>query len=225
MDFKLVTCNRNISNEELLQDLKDVLKKTGLHTITSPHYNKVGKYPRSMFLGRFGGWNQALKKAGIPLTYNRYLTPADLMENLYRVWVTLERQPYISDMFPPLSAYGSSAYKTAFGKWTTALETLVRLIDESKEQDFYVFIRKYNFKGVLKKQDHKTKRKIPRRLRHVIMTRDKYRCQACGAAPATDPSVTLEVDHIVPWAKGGETVAANLQTLCRACNVGKGDLC
>jgi 5-methylcytosine-specific restriction endonuclease McrA len=35
--------------------------------------------------------------------------------------------------------------------------------------------------------------------------------------------VQLHVDHIYPWAKGGETVVENLQTLCMTCNIGKSD--
>ena len=37
-------------------------------------------------------------------------------------------------------------------------------------------------------------------------------------------SIILHVDHIKAWAKGGETVLENLQTLCSVCNIGKSDL-
>ena len=51
-----------------------------------------------------------------------------------------------------------------------------------------------------------------------------FTCKICGASPAKDPNVELHVDHIKPWAKGGETVLDNLQTLCSKCNLGKSDL-
>lgn len=38
------------------------------------------------------------------------------------------------------------------------------------------------------------------------------------------PWVELHVDHIMPWAKGGEIVLENLQTLCSKCNLGKSDM-
>jgi len=62
------------------------------------------------------------------------------------------------------------------------------------------------------------------RMRFKVMTRDNFKCCACGASPTKDPSVELYVDHITPWAKGGETVLENLQTLCSKCNWEKSDL-
>ncbi|RKX24889.1 MAG: hypothetical protein DRP45_07160 [Candidatus Zixiibacteriota bacterium] len=34
----------------------------------------------------------------------------------------------------------------------------------------------------------------------------------------------MEVDHKIPWSKGGETIEENLQTLCSECNQGKSNL-
>jgi 5-methylcytosine-specific restriction protein A len=51
------------------------------------------------------------------------------------------------------------------------------------------------------------------------MKRDKFRCTYCGA-PGTD--VELEVDHIIPVAKGGSHHMSNLTTACRMCNQCKG---
>ena len=59
---------------------------------------------------------------------------------------------------------------------------------------------------------------IPARLRHEVFKRDKYRCRECGA---TNKETTLEIDHIVPVAKGGSNNLSNLQTLCKACNRAK----
>lgn len=46
--------------------------------------------------------------------------------------------------------------------------------------------------------------------------RDEYRCVKCGK------SGMLEVDHIEPMHKGGETWnPSNLQTLCQGCHIAK----
>ena len=62
------------------------------------------------------------------------------------------------------------------------------------------------------------------RLRYRVLERDRFTCRACGASPAKDSGVSLHIDHIVPWSKGGKTTLDNLQTLCAKCNLGKGDL-
>ena len=65
------------------------------------------------------------------------------------------------------------------------------------------------------------RRKLTAGLRFLILRRDKFRCQLCGADQADDSGVRLEVDHVVPVAKWGLTVESNLWTLCRVCNGGK----
>lgn len=62
------------------------------------------------------------------------------------------------------------------------------------------------------------------RLRFEVLVRDKFTCRFCGASPSKDPSVTLHIDHIMPWSKGGKTTLSNLQTLCSVCNLGKSDI-
>lgn len=62
------------------------------------------------------------------------------------------------------------------------------------------------------------------RLRYEVLARDHFTCRYCGASPQKDPEVTLHIDHIIPWSKGGKTVLDNLQTLCSKCNLGKSDL-
>ena len=55
-------------------------------------------------------------------------------------------------------------------------------------------------------------------MRFAIYKRDNYRCRKCGRQ--TDD---LEVDHIIPIAKGGKSTYDNLQTLCHRCNSKKSD--
>jgi hypothetical protein len=58
-------------------------------------------------------------------------------------------------------------------------------------------------------------------VRFQILKRDGYRCQLCGAT--ANDGAKLEIDHIVPVAKGGTNDLSNLQVLCRDCNSGKSD--
>jgi len=64
---------------------------------------------------------------------------------------------------------------------------------------------------------------IPPAVRWEVFKRDGHRCVACGASPAQDPSVRLEIDHTIPHAAGGSDDPTNLRTLCQTCNRGKSD--
>ena len=65
-------------------------------------------------------------------------------------------------------------------------------------------------------------RKVPPSLRRKVMLRDGHKCVDCGANPATDPFVSLEVDHRVPISKGGSNDMDNLQTLLLELQPGQG---
>jgi 5-methylcytosine-specific restriction endonuclease McrA len=59
-------------------------------------------------------------------------------------------------------------------------------------------------------------------LRKFIKERDDYTCQECGISSYSERNLLLEIDHIIPLAKGGITSEDNLQTLCWKCNRSKG---
>jgi 5-methylcytosine-specific restriction endonuclease McrA len=72
---------------------------------------------------------------------------------------------------------------------------------------------------------HRTTGREPSlRLRWRVLHRDRFTCCGCGRSPATTIGVELQVDHTVPWSKGGETGLENLQTLCSKCNLGKSNV-
>ena len=58
---------------------------------------------------------------------------------------------------------------------------------------------------------------IPRDVRQRVWQRYGGRCAECGA------TMYLEFDHIIPVARGGSNTDANVQLLCRMCNLKKSD--
>lgn len=75
--------------------------------------------------------------------------------------------------------------------------------------------------------DHRTlasarseSRRIPRDMAAAVWTRDRGRCNECGASPG--PGVQLAFDHVIPFSLGGATTIENLQVLCTPCNLKKG---
>lgn len=64
---------------------------------------------------------------------------------------------------------------------------------------------------------------MTKKLREYIKNRDNFTCCNCGNSSHAEPNLLLEIDHIIPVAKGGCTVEDNLQTLCWKCNRSKSD--
>lgn len=68
-------------------------------------------------------------------------------------------------------------------------------------------------------------RTIPAAVRRAVVARDGYVCQHCGRAvvrrSARDGYFpdTLHLDHLHPWAAGGEHTVENLVVSCAACNI------
>lgn len=219
MKFELEPYNRDFSKEDLLSDIKKVANALHKDTLTQEEYNKHGKFSSSSCVRRFGGWLKALENAGIKKSRNYNIPEEEWFNNLEHVWTSLGKQPYPSDMERPLSKYSYAGYQYKFGGWRKALEAFVEYINK---EDIPT-LTSLSAKPEISKQ-HKTNRNIGLRLRFIVMRNDNFKCRICGRSPATDQNIKLEVDHVKPWSKGGETVIENLQTLCSDCNSGKSNL-
>ena len=64
---------------------------------------------------------------------------------------------------------------------------------------------------------------MTKKLRTFIKDRDNHTCCICGNSTHMEPNLLLEIDHIIPVSKGGQTSEENLQTLCWKCNRAKGN--
>lgn len=221
MKFVLNKTARNVSDTELLNDLKAVAKKLGKDAVSNTEYTENGKFHSSTLVNRFGGWNKALEKAELNQVMSMTITKEDLFLNLEAVWIELGRQPQASEMKKPLSKYSIRPYLRFFGTWYQALEEFVNYINTDEDSISDVKPNVTNEKK--DKFVHKTKRDISDRLRFRILMRDGFTCSKCGRSPIKEKGVELHVDHIKPWSKGGETVSENLETKCAKCNLGKGN--
>lgn len=222
MKFELDTFNRNVTDEELLQDLVAVdakLKMQGQH-LTYRSYGNFGKYSAGTIQLRFGSWNDALKRAGLTLSMEKNIPIESLFDNLKIVWIAKGKQPVFRDMSVPPSQYTAPTYKDRFGSWRKALEAFVAFVNQ-EQNDIVSYEVEVKSHSITKR----TKRDPSLSLRFLVLKRDNFCCVSCGRSPATVAGLVLEIDHIFPWSKGGETIEENLQSLCLDCNRGKGARC
>ena len=70
------------------------------------------------------------------------------------------------------------------------------------------------------------KRGISKETRAIVLERNGYTCQMCGAAAGdADPynanrTIRLTLGHIIDKSKGGEDIPSNLRAVCSSCNEG-----
>lgn len=230
--------NRNVSTEELLNDIRLVAEHLGKNTISSGDYTKYGTYSRDICFRRFKTWNDVLIAANLSpfcRVSGKRLDDEVLFAEIERIWISLGRQPTATDIKNGVSKYSLNTFTRHFGGWRGALSSFVMWINSEESRDTInnieittpstptvsniAFTPNEKINTV-----HKSSRDVNLRLRFLVMKRDNFKCCCCGASPAKDPSVELHIDHIKPWSKGGETTIDNLRTLCSKCNFGKSDI-
>ena len=234
-----------ISDEDYFEDLRRVANLIQKNTVPYDDYRKFGRYSAEHLFKRFGKWNHALELAGLCSTgfSKDKISQQECFDEIERMWRLLGRQPTSTDIIKGnVSKYSFDTYKRRFGGWRKALEAFIEYINENDNSDTDIDNQTIencthdNRDSILPIRNdipetqskleniYRTPRKINTQLRFKVMKRDNFKCCACGASPAKDPSIELHVDHIIPWSKGGETEIDNLQTLCSKCNLGKSNL-
>ncbi|MBM3548584.1 MAG: HNH endonuclease [Alphaproteobacteria bacterium] len=201
-----------VSNDELLRDIQRVAQLAGANVISARQYQRDGKYSHTTASKRFGTWNKAVIAAGLDVTHENDICDERLFENLMRLWEHYGRQPRRRELAHLPSIISQGPYKRRFRSW---MDALAQFIAYANAQDARPPTPTEDVSG------RKTGRDPSLRMRFRVMKRDNFACRACGASPALQPGLSLHVDHIEAWSRGGRTIDENLQTLCRPCNLGK----
>lgn len=212
--FRVTLTNQSPGTDDLLADLRRVARLRRGKPLSFAYYWEHGAHAYHTFTRRFGSWSSALEAAGLPHCIDRGIASRALLDNLATVWRKLGRQPRQQDMVKNngISRYSSAQYLRAFGSWNRVLLAFAGRNAAPVAR-----------RTTRRRRRRHERRHISARLRSRVLIRDNCQCRMCGTSPLKNPAVTLHVDHIVAWSKGGRTVLNNLQTLCARCNVGKGD--
>lgn len=120
MEFKLNDYHRNISDQEFLEDMINVSNILGLKALTMEDYSKNGKYHPTTIQKRFGGWNNALKKAGLLISHIE-VSDIELLEDLYNTAKNLGQNTITVTQYRQLGKHSSNLIIRRFDKWEIAL--------------------------------------------------------------------------------------------------------
>ena len=214
--FNLHVKRTRLSDSELIDALQSAAEALGEGYFASTSYDGLtGKRPHSAtIIGRFGSWKKALALIGITGGRERHYSPEELISNLEAAWKQLGYQPGKRQIATLGAKISESPYKRHWGGMQAACIALAAFHEGKISKESLLAGRAEN---------ETVRTTIPLKDRWAVLKRDNYRCVKCGASPSNNHEIELEVDHIIPVAKGGGNVLENLQVLCRDCNQGKKD--
>lgn len=219
-----------VGRNEALEELRKAAAFLGNRRFSRHEFDKIAKRCKgSTVIKLFGGWNLALAALGValrPHTVDRkQISDAELLNELARIWQSLGHRPSKMEWDASDACYSYTTYKQRFGGWINACAALVTRIDPTVVADAKTATLEQPGSlpaRIQKRTAAEEKRNVPLKLRLRILSRDRFRCVLCGRTPALDAGAVLHIDHINPYAKGGQTAEGNLRTLCERCNWGKG---
>jgi 5-methylcytosine-specific restriction endonuclease McrA len=122
MKFELNEYHRNMSDAELIEDLKAVAIKLGSNYVSADDYKKYGKYHPSTLTRRFGSWVEVLSSAHLEVKYYHDIPNDELLGDLKKVANILNKNTVTQSEYKSLGKYSPDALKDHFGSWFSALE-------------------------------------------------------------------------------------------------------
>ena len=131
----------------------------------------------------------------------------------------LTNEEVLTEMHAPLE----NGKCLLYAKYMTVNEDYKKLIHDTTTRwesdcltDFEQYLEDKGFEEKTYSFKCSSRKAIPGTIRQNVLMRDNYTCQICGAT--VEDGAKLEIDHIIPYSKGGTDKENNLQVLCRQCN-------
>lgn len=125
MQYVLNPYNRNISDEDLLQDMSNVARQLNKNTITIDEYNKLGKYSASTIIRRFGSWLKCLEKANLSTNGHNFIctySEQDIKDDILRVLHLLKQETLTEKQYDKYGKYSGRTLGKKYNGWNNVLK-------------------------------------------------------------------------------------------------------
>ena len=209
-----------IPTEKIEKELLSVAKKMNYYKFTKSKFDdSKSKISSATIIRQFKGWNKAmihlqdiLKKKNITLKeMNRsYYSEDEYYSEMERIWNLIGHRPSKTEWDNSNPKISYITYRRFFTSWELAC---LKFIEHKMGKEIHITGLKQPIKYQPRDPSYK--------LRYQVFSRDNATCKCCGRSPQFNPELKLQIDHIIPFSKGGKTELDNLQLLCSDCHYGK----
>jgi 5-methylcytosine-specific restriction endonuclease McrA len=207
------------TQEELIAELQRIQNLIGNKSITKDDIEKYGRASRSVYYAKFGSFTKALLAAGLKPSRRCGTTNEELLNALMGVWLkTVElngRRPFRTDLKRFDIPFSPDVYTSRVGSWRKALLAAYNFADKNNAVAEKIEVSSIRS---TEEQEAQKREEISIRNRFFVFKRDQFTCVLCGRSGI---GIKLEIDHKIPFSRGGNNNLDNLQTLCYECNRGK----
>lgn len=149
MKFELNEYHKNITKEELIDDLISVSKKLNKDYISRSEYEKNGKFSATPYIKNFGTWISACKEAGLKTEREKddfvRVSTDTLIDDIIRVSKLLEKNTISTKDYKENGRYRVQTILLRFTTWAKALEAANLQMTNFKvisNEDLYADIEK-----------------------------------------------------------------------------------
>jgi len=122
MKFELEPYHRNISRQQVVEDIRRVAQKLKRDTLTQQEYRQYGTFSPDVARRKCGSWFKALAEAGLRQSRNLNISAEDCLADLKRVAQKLGKSSVTRQEYKGLGQFSPAPVVRHFGSWFAALD-------------------------------------------------------------------------------------------------------
>jgi len=123
MEFKLNTYNRNVPDEDFIEDMQRVAKFLKQNYLTHEDYNKHGKYHSTTIQKRFNGWSNACLKSELLFKRHSRINKNDIISDIKCAAKIIGKPTFTFVEYSKFGDFNANAIYRRFKTWNNALIT------------------------------------------------------------------------------------------------------